>query len=217
MNTVMNTQLIALTTGLLLLTAVGQLWLRSVVGSVLLLVVQGAALAGLVVTVGFGEHGVEAAVMAGVIVALKAGFLPWALRRTALHTRVADGLDPGAKPTRDLLSAIVLVSVAYVVSQSIAHGDAAHRALPIGFALILLGFQMLLTRRTAVSQLVGFLILDNGISTIAVLSSGGLPLIVEIGVLVDVLLVVLILRVLTVRMRSETGGTSLAELRELHD
>ena len=59
--------------------------------------------------------------------------------------------------------------------------------------------------------------LDNGIATVAFLTSGGLPITIEIGVLVDVLLVVLVLRVLTVRMRHLTGGTALTELRELHD
>ena len=59
--------------------------------------------------------------------------------------------------------------------------------------------------------------LDNGIAATGFLLSGGLPLTTEIGVLVDVLLVVLILRVLTVRMVTLTGGTSLADLRELSD
>ena len=114
---------------------------------------------------------------------------------------------------------MLLTTVAYVVSQPLVGADPSpsQRAVPVGLSLVLLGFLILLTRRTAVSQLVGFLVLDNGIATTAFLTSGGLPLTTEIGVLVDVLLVVLILRVLTVRMRDLTGGTSLAELRELHD
>jgi len=212
-------QLIAVTTGLLLLTAVLQLWQRSVLGSVGLLVVQGAALAGLVATIAVGAGEWEALAVAALILVLKAGFLPWALARTASLTRVHDGLDPGARPALSLLASVLLTTVAYVVSQPLVGADPSpsQRAVPVGLSLVLLGFLILLTRRTAVSQLVGFLVLDNGIATTAFLTSGGLPLTTEIGVLVDVLLVVLILRVLTVRMRDLTGGTSLAELRELHD
>ena len=212
-------QLIALTTGLLLLTAVLQLWLRSVMGSVSLLVVQGAALAGLVATIGVAEGEWEAVMMAVVILALKAGFLPWALARTAALTRVSDGLDPGARPAAGLLLSVLMVTVAYLVSQPLvgAHPTAAARAVPVCIALVLLGFLMLMTRHSAVSQLVGFLVLDNGIAATGFLISGGLPLATEIGVLIDVLLVVLILRVFTVRLRHLTGGTSLADLRGLRD
>ena len=68
--------------------------------------------------------------------------------------------------------------------------------MPVGLALVLIGFLVLLTRRSALSQLIGFVILDNGIATTAFLTSGGVPLVVELGVTLDVLLVVLILRVL---------------------
>ena len=212
-------QLIALTTGLLLLTAVVQLWQRSVLTSVGLLILQGLALAGLVATIAVGKGEWEALGVAALIFVIKAGFLPWALARTAELTRVKDGLDPGARPALSLLLSVLLTTVAYVVSQPLVGADPtpATRAVPVGISLVLLGFLILLTRHTAVSQLVGFLVLDNGIATTAFLTSGGLPLTIEIGVLVDVLLVVLVLRVLTVRMRYLTGGTSLGDLRELHD
>jgi hydrogenase-4 component E len=63
----------------------------------------------------------------------------------------------------------------------------------------------------------GFLLLDNGITAVAFLAAAGVPLLVEIGVSFDLLLVVLVLRVLTVRMRSAFGATDLDDLRELHD
>lgn len=212
-------QLTALVTGLLLLTAVLQLWLRSVLSSVWLLGIQGAALAGLVAVTALAEGEAEALAAAAVILVVKAGFLPWALARTARLTRVHDGLDPGARPALSLLLAVLLTTVAYVVSRPLV--ESAHTAnaaaVPVGIALVLLGFLILQLRHTAVSQLVGFLVLDNGIATTGFLAAGGLPLVIEIGVLVDVLLVVLILRVLTVRMRQLTGGTSLGDLRELRD
>ena len=90
-------------------------------------------------------------------------------------------------------------------------------AVPVGLAMVLIGFLVLLTRRSALSQLIGFVILDNGIATTAFLTSGGVPLVVELGVTLDVLLVVLILRVLTARIQSTHGGIDLDDLMELRD
>ncbi|MFE0021072.1 hypothetical protein [Amycolatopsis sp. NPDC059021] len=75
----------------------------------------------------------------------------------------------------------------------------------------------MVTRRRALSQLVGFLLLDNGITAVGFLTTSSAGLIVELGVSLDVLLAVLVLRILTSRMRETFGGTDLDELRELRD
>jgi hydrogenase-4 component E len=90
-------------------------------------------------------------------------------------------------------------------------------AVPVGVALVLYGFLVLATRRHAISQVVGFLMLDNGIATVAFLTAGGVPFVVELGASLDVLLVVLVLQVLTSRIRTEFGATDLDDLTELRD
>ena len=90
-------------------------------------------------------------------------------------------------------------------------------AVAVGIAMVLIGFWLLVTRRRAVSQLVGFLVIDNGIATAAFLMAGGVPLVVELGVTLDVILVVLILLVLTARMDVTHGRVDLHGLQELHD
>jgi hydrogenase-4 component E len=93
----------------------------------------------------------------------------------------------------------------------------ATRALPVGLAVVLIGFFVLVTRRRALAQVVGFLLLDNGITATAFLATSGVPLIVELGVSFDVLLAVLVLQILTTRMREAFGTTDIDDLRELHD
>jgi hydrogenase-4 component E len=83
--------------------------------------------------------------------------------------------------------------------------------------LVLSGFLVLVTRHRAPAQLVGFLMLDNGIATIAFLTAGGVPLVVELGASLDILLVVLVLQVLGGRMQHAFGGSDLDDLRELRD
>jgi hydrogenase-4 component E len=59
--------------------------------------------------------------------------------------------------------------------------------------------------------------LDNGIAALAFLTTAGVPLIVEFGASLDILLAVLVLQILSGRMRVKFGGTDLDELRELRD
>jgi hydrogenase-4 component E len=212
-------QLVAASTGLLLLTAVLQVWRRSLTASIRLLAVQGAALAALVATIGLAEDDAEVVLVAGLVLGVKAVALPWALARTADRTGATREEAPRINPTAGLLAAAALTMLAYVVSQPIVALDPgpASRAVPVGLALVLVGFLVLLTRRSALSQLIGFVVVDNGIATVAFLTAGGVPLVVELGVSLDVLLVVLILRVLTARMQLAYGGTDLDDLTELRD
>ncbi len=89
--------------------------------------------------------------------------------------------------------------------------------LPAGFAVVLIAFFGLVVRRNAVAQVVGFLLLENGIAVVALLASAGISLTVELGVALDLLLAVLVLQVLTTRMQAKFGGLELDHLNELAD
>jgi hydrogenase-4 component E len=212
-------QLIATTTGVLLLTAVLQVWGRSLVRSIGLLAVQGAALAGLVLTVGLRAAEPEAALVALEVLVVKSVVLPVALLRSAKLIGETRERATALNPAVELIGAAGLTLIAYVVGTPLmgANPSAARQALPVGFSLVLLGFWLLLIRRSAITQLIGFLVLDNGIATVSFLASGGLPLTVELGASLDVLLVVLILGVLVVRMQRLQGHVDITELKELHD
>ncbi len=217
MNASLTSSLVTTAVGVLLLTAVLQTWRRSAAGSVRLLVVQGLGLATLVAALAVSRGDVQLLVVAGVVALVKAGLLPWALGRTATGRLVER--DSAVRPAVGLLGATVLTMFAYAISDPLRGSDqsAAARALPAGMALVLIGFWILLTRHSAVAQLVGFVVLDNGIAMVAFLTSDGLPLTVELGATLDVLLVVVILRTLTTRMRGTHGHTSVDDLTELKD
>ena len=217
MNASLTSSFVTTAVGVLLLTAVLQTWRRSAAGSVRLLIVQGLALATLVGALGASRGDVQLLVVAGVVALVKAGFLPWALGRTATGRLVER--DSTVRPALGLLGATVLTMFAYAISDPLRGSDqsAAARAIPAGVALVLIGFWIMLTRHSAVSQLVGFVVLDNGIAMVAFLTSDGLPLTVELGATLDVLLVVVILRALTTRMRGTHGHTSVHDLTELRD
>lgn len=218
MSTALHAQLLATATGLLLLTAVLQVWRRSLRASIRLLMIQGAALALLVATIGLADDEAEALAVALLVLIVKVGVIPWALARTARLTGAVREDAPLVNPTAGLLAAALLSGLAYLVATPITDslGPQADAAA-VGVAMVLIGFLVLATRRTALSQVIGFVVVDNGIATTAFLTSGGVPLVVELGVTLDVLLVVLILQVLAARMRLTHGGLDLDDLKELHD
>ena len=162
----------------------------------------------------------RARVLAVGVLALRAGVLPHLLRR-ALDRRRAERAEtrPLVNVAASLLAAAGLTLLAYAVTRPlVALAPSPATAVDPGrVAVVLIGFFVLVTRRRALSQLVGFLLLDNGITAIAFLATAGSALIVELGVSLDMLLAVLVLRVLTGRLRTAFGGTDLDELRELHD
>jgi len=213
-------QLLNLCAGALLLTAVLVLWRRELSVIIRVFAVQGAALAGLVAVLAAHEGSAELAVVAAGVLVLRVGVLPAFLRRAL----VAAGEDrretrPLVNVAASLLAAAVLTLLALAVSRPLVElaPTPATQAVPIGIAVVLIGFFVLVTRRRALSQLVGFLLMDNGITTVGFLTTAGIGLVVEVGVALDVLLVVLVLQILTGRMREVFGGTDLDELRELRD
>ena len=212
-------QLVGLSAGVLLLTSVLLVWKRSLVAAVRLLALQGVALATLVAVIGVYDRDTSLVAVAALVLALKGFVLPWVLDRSRIRTRAVRDETPLMNTTASLLAVSLLTMLAYLVSQPlrVLVPGPTTAAVPVGISLVLYGFLLLTTRRHAISQLVGFLVLDNGIAAVAFLTSGGVPFVVELGASLDVLLVVLILRVLTSRMTVKFGGADLDELTELRD
>ncbi|MHB1172850.1 MAG: hypothetical protein ACYCZY_10240 [Lacisediminihabitans sp.] len=212
-------ELIALCAGALLLTSVLMVWRHSLLASIRLLAAQGVTLAVLVAVIGIREANAELLVVFVLILALKGIALPWVLARSSAATGSSGEESPRLNPTAALMTVALLTTLAYVVSVPLVGTakDLAAHAVPIGVAMVLIGFLLLVTRRRARSQLIGFLLLDNGIAAVAFLISGGVPVLLELGVSLDLLLVVVILHVFTGRMRNKFGETDVDRLSELRD
>jgi hydrogenase-4 component E len=214
------TQLLDLAAGVFLLTAVGLLWRRQLTAMITLFAVQGIALAAMVIIIGARQHSVELLVVAVPLGVLRAGVLPYVVRRASRGAPTEQReTSPQVNIAASLLAAALLVLLSYAVTRPLVTlaPSPATAILPVTVAVVLIGFFTLATRRRALAQVVGFLLLDNGITATAFLAAAGVPLIVELGVSFDLLLVVLVLQLLSVRLATSFGTTDLDELRELHD
>ncbi|CNE31798.1 hydrogenase 4 membrane component [Mycobacterium tuberculosis] len=219
MNHTLYVQLLDAACGAFLLAGVLVLWRRDLAAIVRLFALQGAALGLLIAVLGVHEKNAEVVALAAGIGALRALVLPWLLRRAMAGGGPARETQPVVNVATSLTVAALLGLLAYAVTRPIVRLDPspATHAVPIGLTVVLIGLFVLVTRRRALSQIVGFLLMDNGITAVAFLTTSGVPFIVELGVSLDVLLAVLVLQVLTARMRASFGDTDLDDLRELRD
>ncbi|MFC7585559.1 hypothetical protein ACFQYP_18795 [Nonomuraea antimicrobica] len=219
MTDAMYIQLLDLACGAFLLTGVLVLWRRELSAIVWLFALQGVALTALIVVMGAREGDLELILVGAGVGALRAALLPYLMRRAPAASGAGRETQPLVNVATSLLAAAVLAMLAYALSQPLIRlsPTPATQAVPVALTVLLIGFFVLVTRRRALSQVVGFLLMDNAITATAFLTTSGVPLVVELGISLDILLAVLVLQVLTTRMRAAFGGTDLDELRELRD
>jgi hydrogenase-4 component E len=210
--------LLNLAAGAFLLTAVLIVWRRELRATVKLLAWQGLALAAIPLTEGIYQDDGALILVGVVVLLLRAVALPLLLARavgTEAHERRES--TPLVNTTTSLLITAGLTVLAYAATRPIIALDPspATRAVPAAFAVILIAVFVMVSRRRAVSQAVGFMMLDNGIAATAFLITAGVPLIVELGASLDALFAVLVLGLLTGHMRRTFGDTDLDQLSEL--
>lgn len=211
--------LLELTSGVVLACAIMTLWRRDLKAIVAVLAAQGTALAVLAAVLAVHNGDVGLGVVAVVVLLAKGVLVPTLLSRVVRRDPGSRETDPLVNVPASLVSAAVLVAVSYLSASRLASllPGPVTRLAPIGLATVLVGFFVLVTRRKAVSQIVGLLIVDNGTALVAFLLTSGVPPLVELGASFDVLLVVVVLQVLATTMQARLGHVDLDQLRELHD
>jgi hydrogenase-4 component E len=208
-----------LAAGAVLVCGVITLWRKDLRAIVSALCVQGVALSLVAGVLAAHEHDAGLGVVAGLVLVAKGVVIPTLLRRLVRRDPGSREAAPLVNVSASLVAAATLIVIAFLVSGKLTAllPNAATHLAPIGLATVLLGFFLLVTRRKAVSQIVGLLLIDNGVALLAFLLTSGVPLVVELGASLDVLLVVVVLRVLALSMHRALGPFDLDQLRELRD
>lgn len=154
-------------------------------------------------------------VTAAIALVLKAMIIPYALHRVVIKLRIHRKIETvgGIAPT--MLMGIVLVALAMVVMlrAAAAADPLAREDLAFALAVILLGLLMMVTRRNAVSQIVGFMSLENGL-ILAAAGARGMPLVVEISVAFSVLVAFIVIGVFLFQIRERLDTVDLTTLDE---
>ena len=155
-------------------------------------------------------------VIAGITLTVKAVVLPWVLHRVVQRMNVRREVEPVIPVAATLALTVAVVVTSFQLSGSLgAVGQAiTGNALPVGIALTLLGVLVMATQKTAPTQMVGLFASENGIFFTAMAVTQGMPLIIEIGVILDVILAALVMAIMVLRVRS-TVDADIADLDRL--
>jgi hydrogenase-4 component E len=220
-----QTQLIeglnALTAGLILLTAFGMVATRQVQGVMRFFVVQSLFLAASAFLIGFSRGSIHLLALGAITIAAKVIGIPWVLKRTLpgdLYERREINQVINI-PSSLLLALLLAIAAEFLVSPLLATTqDPVIRVnLPIGLAGILIGAYSLIARREALPQMVGILAMENGAFFAGVAIASDLPLIAELAIAIDVILIAVVIGVLTRNISQTIGTTEAASMSELRE
>ncbi len=155
-------------------------------------------------------------VMAGLIIVLKAFLLPYALLTTVERSSAAARLEAYFRPSALLFIAAALIAFSFLVVVRV-FPEIGSDIFVVGTAvsLLIIGFSLLVLRGDLYGQSIGFLVMENGIFTLGLSLVGGMPLFVEIGIFLDVLVSFIIMVALTYRVQSTHVTVKTERLREL--
>ncbi|MGA8278905.1 MAG: formate hydrogenlyase [Rhodanobacteraceae bacterium] len=212
-------QLINLGAAVLLLTSFAMLSQRRVLSLINLFAVQGLALSVSTAVVAYSSAQQHLYFSALLSFVLKVVLLPWILHRLIRRLNVRWDNEPLINIPTTMLVGIVLVVFAFGLAQPIAQlsTTVARSTLGIALAVVMLSFLMMITRRKAISQVVGFLAMENGLFFAATSATNGMPMVVELGVALDVLIGMVILGVFFFHIRDQFDSLDLRHLERLKE
>ncbi|MDE1921774.1 MAG: hydrogenase, partial [Candidatus Omnitrophica bacterium] len=146
---------------------------------------------------------------------LMPSFLYWAIRHVDMRTEINPTIGIG---TTLLLSGLAIVGSFLLASKLVFPMKiASDMVIPCSFSLIIMGFLLVIGRMKAISQVVGYLVLENGIFLFAMLLLKKMPLLVEMGILLDLFIAAVVLGIVVNNISDEFNNTDTVQLTTLKD
>jgi hydrogenase-4 component E len=212
-------QLLNVCAALLLLLAFAMLSQRRIVTLVYLLALQGAVLCLATLLLAWRTGALHLYISASLTLALKVAFLPWLLRRLIRRLEVYWDTEPMINISTTMLLGLLIVIFAFGLAQpiSVLASTSTKNSIGVAVAVILLAFLTMITRKKAMSQIVGFLSMENGLFFAAMSATYGMPMVVEFGVALDVLVAMLVLGVFFFQIRERFESLDLHHLESLKE
>jgi len=200
---------------LLNLFVLGASRLRAVIGASAL---QGVCLGILTITA-HAEITLEVIAVAVVAVAVKAVVIPRLLYKAMRDVAIVRDVEPliGLIPSLVIGALGTTFSVIFSQTLPLVAAQQGSLILPSSFATVLTGCVVLTTRRKAITQVVGYLILENGIFIMGLALLDAMPFLVEVGVLLDLFVAIFVMAIIINHVSREFASTDAAELTALKE
>jgi hydrogenase-4 component E len=207
--------------GLVLIAAFAMMATRQVQGVVRFFVFQSILLAASAFLLAYSRHSVHLWALGGITIATKVIAIPWLLRRLLPgdfyeRREIAQAVNIPASLL--LVLGLTVFSEFLMGPLTAITGDSAIRVnLPIGLVGVLIGAYSLMARREAIPQLIGILAMENGVFFAGIAIAPELPIIAELAVAGDIILIAVVVGLLTRNIRETVGTTKAAALKELKE
>ncbi len=154
----------------------------------------------------------------GIILA-KGVLIPWLLFRAMRRVEIREAVEPFLSYSATLLLAAVATALAFVFAAKLPLAP-QHQGLlfvPAAIATIITGFLVLTTRKKAITQVIGYLILENGIFIFGLLLSQAMPVMVEAGVLLDLIVGIFVMGIIINQISREFSSIDTSRLTALRE
>ena len=217
--TALSTQVVHLFAAGMLLLAFAMLAQRRVVALVNLYALQGLTLTASTVTVAWVTGQGHLYSSAAVNFVLKVVVLPWILHRLVRRLNVKWDVETLINIPTMMLVGIALVIFAFNLALPISEFSTsiARGTLGIALACVLMSFLMMITRSKAIPQVIGFLSMENGLFFAATSATYGMPMVVELGIELDVVVGMVMLGVFLFQIREQFDSLDIHHLEKLKD
>ncbi len=212
-------QFVNLLGALLLMLAFAMISQRRILSLINLFTLQGLTLVISTVVVGYVTRQPHLYLSAALTFLLKVVLIPFLLHRIIDRLKIRWDVETLINIPTTMLIGIGVVIFAFNLATPIAllSTSLARGTLGIALACVLLSFLMMITRAKAVPQVIGFLAMENGLFFAATSATYGMPMVVELGIALDVLIGVLILGVFMFQIREQFDSLDIRHLEKLKD
>jgi len=212
-------QFVNLLAALLLLIAFAMLAQRRVLTLIKLFAWQRAALTASTLIVAYSTDQPHLYFSGALTLLLKVILIPWVLHRLIDRLQVRWDVETLLNIPATMLIGIGLVIFAFALAAPISEmaNTLTRTTLGIAMASVLLSFLMMIVRRKAVPQVIGFLAMENGLFFAATSATYGMPLVVELGVALDVLVGTFIFGIFFFHIREQFDSLDIRNMENLKD
>ena len=212
-------QVINLLAAILLLLSFAMLAQRRILSLINLFMAQGMVLfaSTAVVAAATDQHHLYWSAL--ITLVLKVFLLPWILHRLIRRLNVKWDVETLINIPTTMMIGLVLVIFSFNLALPISElaGTITRSTLGIAMAAVMLAFLMMITRSKAVPQVIGFLAMENGLFFAATSATYGMPMVVELGIALDVLVGMVILGVFFFQIREQFDSLDIRHMEKLKD
>jgi len=210
-------QLSVMGSSLVLIFGLILLWRRGVTAYISAFTWQSAVLSAVTAIVGYYGPDHELYWVAVALFLLKVVVIPRLLKRMERRFTAERELEPYVNTATSLVISGLLVLFGYAITRPlVALSQLPTRAgMPLAMGLVLVSLFVIISRKKALTQVIGFLMLENGLALLAVLGTYGIPLIVELGVFLDVLMGFLVMQIFVYQIHETFESIDVEQLNRL--